>query len=88
MKEKDPATKMFDDDVWVRSLTEAQAITVDISEERITRDQRELDTRKVRPIQMVEFVRKYVSRRLIALSEGEIAALTAAMRHLGIGSQG
>ena len=33
-------------------------------------------------------MRKYVSRRLLALSEGEIAALTAAMRHLGVGSQG
>ena len=36
----------------------------------------------------MEFVRKYVSRRLLALSEGEIAALTTAMRQLGVGSQG
>ena len=32
-------------------------------------------------------MRTYVSRLLLALSEGEIAALTAAMRHLGVGSQ-
>ena len=29
-----------------------------------------------------------MSRRLLALSEGEIAALTTAMRQLGVGSQG
>ena len=37
---------------------------------------------------MGELLRKYVSRRLLALSEGEIAALTTAMRQLGVGSQG
>ena len=37
---------------------------------------------------MGEFLQKYVSRLLLALSEGEIAALTTAMRQLGVGSQG
>ena len=37
---------------------------------------------------MGEFLRKYVSRRLLTLSEGEIAALMTAMRYLGVGSQG
>ena len=37
---------------------------------------------------MEEVVRKYVSRRLLAPSGGEIAALTAAMRQVGVGSQG
>ena len=37
---------------------------------------------------MGEFRRKNVSRQLIALSEGEIAALTTAMRQLGVGPQG
>ena len=32
-KEKDPTTKLFDDDEWVRSLTEAQEITADVLEE-------------------------------------------------------
>ena len=42
----------------------------------------------VRPIQMDELLRKDVSRRRLALNEGEIAALTAAVRQLGVGSQG
>ena len=50
--------------------------------------QQEVDTQKGRPIQMGEFLRKYVSRRLLALGEGEIAALATAMRQLGVGSQG
>ena len=33
-------------------------------------------------------MRNNVSRRLLALSEGETAALTTAMRQLGVGSQG
>ena len=35
-----------------------------------------------------DFVRKCVSKRLLALSEGDIAALTTAMRQVGVGSQG
>ena len=70
-KKKDPTTKTLDDDEWIRSLTEAQEITADIPEERITHDHSEVDPNKVRPIQMVEFLRKYVSRRLQALSEGQ-----------------
>ena len=69
-------------------LTEAQEITADVPEENVTKDQQVVDTKKVRPIQMGEFLRKCVSRRLLALSEGEIAALTTAMRQLGVGSQG
>ena len=34
------------------------------------------------------FLRKHVSRRLLVLSEGEIASLKTAMRQLGVGSQG
>ena len=60
-KEKDPTTKQFDDDEWIRSLTEAQEATTDKPE----------DPKQVRPIQMGEFLRKHVSRRLLALSEGE-----------------
>ena len=37
---------------------------------------------------MGEFLRKYVSRRLRALSAGEIEAIMTAMRQLGVGSQG
>ena len=61
-KEKDPTSKQFDDDEWIRSLTEAQEITV-------IYDQQEVDTPKVRPIQMGEFLRKYVSRQRCGSSE-------------------
>ena len=75
--EEDPTTKIIDDDESIRSLPEAQDITADIPEDR-------MDPKKVRPLQMAEFLRKYVSRRLLALSEGKIAVLTTAMRQLGI----
>ena len=95
-KEKESTNKLFDDDEWIRSLTETQAVTADIPEERTTHSQLEVDSKKkessVHPDWVGErrggFVRKCVSRRLLALSEGEIAALTAAMRQLGVGSQG
>ena len=52
-KEKDNTTKVIVDDEWIRSLTEAQEITADIPEERVTNDQEGVDpTQKVRPIQM------------------------------------
>ena len=73
--EKDPTTKIYDDDDWIRCFTEAQEITVDIPEQCVTYG-------------LWDFLRKYVSRRLLALTEGEIAALTTAMRKLGVGSQG
>ena len=77
-KEKEPSTEMFDDDEWIRSLTEAEAITADTPWAQVTyaaigdslQDQ-SVDPTNVRPIQMGEFVRKYVSRRLLALSGGE-----------------
>ena len=87
-KEKDPTSKQFDDDEWIRSLTEAQEVTTDIPEDRVTHEQQEADPKKVRPIQMEEFCGKYVSRRLLALSEGEIAALTTSMRQIGVGTPG
>ena len=47
-------------------------------------DEQGVDLTKVRPIQMGEFVRKYGSRWLSALSAREIKA----MRQVGVGSQG
>ena len=73
-KEKDPTSKQFGDVEWIRSLAEAQEATTDVPEDSVTYDQQDVDPKKVRPIQMGEFLRKYVSRRLLALSEGEIAA--------------
>ena len=85
-KEKDPTSKQFDDDEWIRSLMEAQEVTADVPEDSVMYDQQDVDPKKVRPIQMVEFLRKYVSRRLLALSEGEIAALTTSMPQIGVGT--
>ena len=82
-KEKDPTSKQFDDDEWIRSLTEAQEVTTDVPEDSVMYDQQDVVPEKVRPIQMEEFLRKYVSRRLLVLSEGEIAALTTSMRQIG-----
>ena len=70
-KEKDPTTKQFDDD-WIRSLT-------DVPEDSVTHDQQDVDLQRVRPIQMAGFLRRYVSRRLLALSEGEVAALATSI---------
>ena len=83
-KEKDPTSKQLDDDEWIRSLTEAQEVTTDVPEDSVTHDQQEADPQQVRPIQTEEFLRKYVSRRLLALSEGE----TTSMRQIGVGTPG
>ena len=85
-KEKDPTSKQFDDDEWIWSLAEAQQVTTDIPENSVTCDQQ--DVKKVRPIQMGEFSRKNVTRRLLALGEGEIVVLTTSMRQIGVGTPG
>ena len=83
-----PTSKQFDDDEWIRSLAEAQEATTDVPEDSVMYDQQDVDPKKVRPIQMGEFFRKYVSRRLWALSEGEVAALTTSMRQFGVSPPG
>ena len=45
-KEKDPTSKQFDDDWWIRSPTEAQEVSTDVPEDSITCDQEEADPRK------------------------------------------
>ena len=42
-------------------------------------------TPKVRPIQMGEFLRKWVSRRLKVLNSGDVSRVMMAMRQLGVG---
>ena len=42
-KEKDPTTKIIDDNEKIRSLTEAQEFTADIPQECVTYDQEEVD---------------------------------------------
>ena len=45
-KEKDPTSKQFDDDEWIRSLTEAQEITTDVPEDSVLHDQQAVDPKK------------------------------------------
>ena len=40
-KEEDPTTKLFDDEEWIRSLTEAQEISAHILEENVTYDRKQ-----------------------------------------------
>ena len=65
-KEKDPTSKQFDDNEWISLLREAQEVTTDVLADSVTYEQQEVDTQKVRPIQMGEFLRNYVSQRLLA----------------------
>ena len=59
-KEKDPTSKQFDDDEWIRSLTEAQEVTTDVPEDSVTYDQQEAGTtKKFGPFKWREFLRKY-----------------------------
>ena len=46
MKQKDHTTKLFHDDEWIRSLTEAREITADVPEESVTYDQQAVDPKK------------------------------------------
>ena len=65
-KGKDPTSKQFDGDEWIRSLTEAQEITADVPGDCVMYDQQPVDPKKVRPTQMGEFMRKCVSRHFCA----------------------
>ena len=51
-KEKDPSSKQFDDDEWIRSLTNAQEVTADVAEDSVMYELQEADPKRVRPIQM------------------------------------
>ena len=87
-KEKDPTTKTFDDGEWIQSLTEAQEIAADIRADRLSHDQSEADLERSVPSRWESFCQNMLTRRLQALSEGEITVFTAAMRQVGLGSQG
>ena len=61
-------------------------VTADIPENSVTHVPpsvegcNSVDPKRVRPLQVGENVRKYISRRLAALSEHEIGALVTALR--------
>ena len=83
-KEKDPTSKQFDDDEWIRSLTEAPEVTTDIPEDSVTYEQQGRHPKKFGPLKCGSSCGKYVSRRLLALSEGEIAAVATSTRQIGV----
>ena len=74
LKEKEPVSKQFDDEEWMRSLTAANEVTTDVPQESVAYDQQDVDPRKVRPTQMGEFLWKYFLRRLLAFTKGDSAA--------------
>ena len=82
-KEKDPLQQIFDCE-WIRSLTEAHEIATESQKIALPMTKGKLTLKKSVPS------RWEVSAKIClqALNEGEIAALTAAMRQLGVGSQG
>ena len=88
LKKKDPTSKQFDFDEWIRSLADAQEVTTDDPEDSVIHDQQVVDPKKVRSIQTGEFLWKYVSRRLLLLTEGEIVGLTTSVRQIGVGTPG
>jgi len=88
IKEREPACQVFDDEEWTartpledvpeNSVVDAPALT----------PVQPLDAKGVRPIQMGEFLRKYVSKRLLSLNSGGIANLMTSARQLGVGTSG
>ena len=41
--EKDPTSKQFYDDEWIRSLTEAQEVSADVQEDSVMHEQQTVD---------------------------------------------
>lgn len=93
-KDKEPHCKHFDDEKWIQHTPGDSATGIgpmdDVPEEAVTGDAPESwsASTKVRPIQMGEFLRQYVSRRLLALNDNGIGRLMIAIRQLGNGGSG
>ena len=83
--EKEPTTKLFDDDDWIRSLTEAAAITAGVPEGQVTY----ANANGTAHDQSVDPQRGATRRdgRIRAKIHVK-AALGTAMRQVGVGSQG
>jgi hypothetical protein len=96
-KEKDPMCKHFADEEWLpRGDGMYDSVLADVPEDAVTTEDVEMDTPmdlggevppKVRPIQMGEFLRKYVSRRLLALTATDIERLMLGSRQFGVGAE-
>ena len=83
-KERDPTSKHFDDDEWIRTLEEAQEVAADIPEDRVSYEH---------PQESSAHTNGRVLARLrlaatLALSEGELAALTTSLQQIRVGTPG
>ena len=97
-KTREPQCKQFDDAEWLEALGDAEgedAEHLDVPESAVSDVATQAAASvasggpaQVRPIQMGEFMRKYISRRLLAVNEGEVSRIMSAMRQLGNGMQG
>ena len=101
-KHREPTSKEFDDEEWIQWLEQAVAES-DVEEivEEIEADDGDIsmasaaapdteqpETPKVRPIQVGEWLRRWVSRRLLTLNKRDIGKVMVAMRQLGVGMSG
>ena len=80
-KENDSSHNLFGDDERFRTLTAAQTVAADIPEASVTYEHRAhgedlaVDPKKVRPVPMAAFVRKYIFQE---------SAFMTAMRQVGV----
>ena len=97
-KTREPQCKQFDDAEWLEALGGAEGEDIehlDVPESAVSDVATQAAASvasggpaQVRPIQMGEFMRKYISRRLLAVNEGRVSRIMSAMRQLGNGMQG
>ena len=102
-KAREPACKLFDDEAWLDWLAaQPEEWSEDVAESDVADVGPEVAAdgdvamaaptepprAAVRPIQMGEFLRKWVSKRLLKLNDADISRIMIAMRQLGVGTSG
>jgi len=95
-KAKDPHDKLFDQESWLEEHQHIVAgLNQDIPEALVTDDGRATPDpnpaatpKAPRPIQMGEWLRKWMGRRLLRLGAGDTARVMLAARQLGVGMPG
>ena len=84
-RDRDPVDKGFDDMDWLATLSEE-----DVTNEAPCRakdgEPTSVSKPRVRPIQMGEYIRKWVmSKRFLRLNAGDVSKTMEAVRQLGVG---
>ena len=97
-KAREPVCKQFDDEEWLAVVSgdsdahgddvhmDADVLEAAVADEAPSNLQ--VESNKVRPIQMGEFMRKYVSRRLRSVNHQDEKKIMQAMRQIGVGTSG